>query len=76
MHASTPETVRLEISASVLTRLLTGGHLKMADLRCLDCASMHCLCRSCLKNCNWRASGCEKRGESPCGEEDGGGRPS
>ena len=71
------ETVRLEISVSILTRLLSAGHLKAADLRCLDCASMNCLRRSCLKSCVWRDFGasCGVCGPGPCcpEKEDGGG---
>lgn len=67
MQPSGDENIRLEISASILTRLLAQGHLKASELRCLDCESMHCLRRSCLQSCVWRGPGCEKPGQCPCG---------
>ena len=57
MEPSGIETVRLEMSVSMLTRLLSAGCLKAADVRCLDGASMHCLRRSCLKSCVRRGFG-------------------
>jgi len=61
------ELVRLEIAASVLARLIVRGHLRPAELHCLDCASMNCLSRSCLQCCRWRdseqrLSGCMRSG--------------
>jgi hypothetical protein len=78
--AGTPgcDAVRLEISAAILTRLLAQGHLRAADLRCLDCDSMHCLRRSCLQSCVWRETGC-KGGAAHCpfrDEDASGGRTS
>ena len=72
------DAVRLEISAVILTRLLAQGHLRAADLRCLDCDSMHCLRRSCLQSCVWREVGCTGgAGHCPLRDEDAsGGRPS
>ena len=55
------ETVRIEVCAILVTKLLLQGHLRVADLHCLDCESMHCLRRLCLQNCVWREEGCEKR---------------
>lgn len=45
------KSVRVEIAAETLTRLLAGGQLCAADLRCLDGRSKQHLWRLCLKSC-------------------------
>lgn len=52
------DSLRVELSAATLTRLLAGGHLGAAELRCLDCASKTCLRRLCLASCIRPLSGC------------------
>ena len=52
------ESLRIELSAATLTRLLAAGHLGAAELRCLDCASKACLRRLCLASCVRPFSGC------------------
>lgn len=66
--------VRLEMPASTLARLLAGGHVGAADLRCLDCASRRCLRTLCLRSCigSWSAKCCGARQECPHAREDGG----
>ncbi len=44
------DTVRLELPATVLQRLLAAGQLHTQDFRCLDCHSKHCVWRLCLQN--------------------------
>ena len=70
MQTSINENVRLEISAASLTRLLTQGHLRASELRCLDCDSMHYLVRTCLKRCAWNTPCCRNNGICPCKDED------
>lgn len=78
MHAS-ETTIRVEISVAIMTRLLADGHLRATDLRCLDCASMHCLRRSCLRSCVWATSGrCRStsgHGQCPAGDKNKEGVP-
>jgi hypothetical protein len=45
------ESIRIEVSAATLGRLLAEGHLCAADLRCLDGASKRCVWRLCLTSC-------------------------
>lgn len=45
------DTLRVEMSAAVLLRLLSGGHLGAADLQCLDRQSRARLRRLCLDSC-------------------------
>ncbi len=44
------DTVRLELPATVLQRLLASGQLHTQDFHCLDCHSKHCVWRLCLQN--------------------------
>ena len=73
MQTSADENVRLEISAAILTRLLAQGHLKVSELRCLDCDSMHCLVRTCLRRCAWNTPCRRKNGICPCRDEENSG---
>lgn len=45
------DTLRVEMPAAVLLRLLCGGHLGAADLQCLDRQSRARLRRLCLDSC-------------------------
>jgi hypothetical protein len=44
-------SVRLELPANTLARLISGGALCAADFRCLDCASKHCVRRLLMHVC-------------------------
>jgi hypothetical protein len=44
-------SVRVEITAATLSRLLADGQVCAADFHCLDCQSKQCLWRLCLTNC-------------------------
>lgn len=48
---ATADTLRVEMPATVLLRLLCGGHLGAADLQCLDRQSRARLRRLCLDSC-------------------------
>lgn len=43
--------VRVALSAETLARLIGGGALCAAELRCLDCASKECVRRLALEAC-------------------------
>lgn len=42
--------IKLEIDTETLRRLLDSGQLCAADIRCLDCASKHCVWKLCLQS--------------------------
>lgn len=48
------DTLRVELPAAVLLRLLADGSLGAADLRCLDQSSVIRLRRLCLDSCKGR----------------------
>lgn len=45
------QTLRLELSTDTLLALLEAGHLAVADFRCLDCESKHCVRQLLLETC-------------------------
>lgn len=47
--------VRVELSEKTIARLLTCGHVCVADLRCLDCRAKHCIWRLALESCRTRS---------------------
>jgi hypothetical protein len=46
-----PESVRLELDAKTLARLLDTGQLHGTEFRCLDCDSKRCVWRLFLMSC-------------------------
>ena len=45
------KTVKLEMTASTLKRLLETRQVCAADFRCLDCSSKECIKKLCLQTC-------------------------
>lgn len=45
------QTLRLELSADTVSALLEAGHLAVADIRCLDCETRHCMRQLLLEAC-------------------------
>lgn len=66
------ESIRIEVSAATLGRLLADGHLGAADLRCLDCASKRCVWRLCLASCVQGRAACAECPRTGCPIRDAG----
>jgi hypothetical protein len=74
VHSPGIDSVRLEMSASTLARLLAGGHVGAADLRCQDCASRQSLRRLCLRSCIGSRASKDSGVRCGCPGTQGGGR--
>ncbi|EGV28297.1 hypothetical protein ThidrDRAFT_3926 [Thiorhodococcus drewsii AZ1] len=50
-QASSPESLRVEITLDLVQQLIEEGRIGAADLHCLDAGSKQRLQRACLDNC-------------------------
>jgi hypothetical protein len=51
MDATDQRYVRIELSEKTIARLLAGGQICVAELRCLDCRTKRCIWRLVLESC-------------------------